>query len=60
MNSVFFYRICNPQQRNPRSAFISVKTVQTHRANTMDELNLHNTAALTLYACELGLIACKT
>jgi DNA-binding NarL/FixJ family response regulator len=39
---------------------ISVKTVQTHRANLMEKLNLHNTAALTLFAYEQGLIARKT
>jgi len=36
---------------------ISVKTVEKHRANMMKKLNLHNTAALTSYAIENGLVA---
>ena len=35
---------------------ISVKTVEKHRANIMGKLNLHNAAALTAYAIEVGLI----
>jgi two-component system response regulator NreC len=35
---------------------ISVKTVETHRANLMKKLNLHSAAALTAYAIEKGLV----
>jgi DNA-binding NarL/FixJ family response regulator len=34
---------------------ISTKTVETHRANLMKKLGLHNTAELTTYAMEKGL-----
>ena len=36
--------------------FISVKTVEKHRASLMAKLNLHNPQALTAYALEKGLI----
>jgi DNA-binding NarL/FixJ family response regulator len=36
---------------------ISPKTVEKHRANLMDRLNLHTVPALTAYAIERGLIA---
>ncbi len=36
--------------------FISIKTVEKHRANLMRKLDLHNAAALTAYAVEKGLI----
>jgi DNA-binding NarL/FixJ family response regulator len=36
---------------------ISVKTVETHRANIMTKLDLHNVAALTSYAIEKGLVS---
>jgi DNA-binding NarL/FixJ family response regulator len=36
--------------------FISVKTVEKHRANLMRKLNLHNAPALTAFAMEKGLI----
>jgi DNA-binding NarL/FixJ family response regulator len=36
--------------------FISLKTVEKHRANLMKKLNLHNASALTAYAMEKGLI----
>jgi len=36
--------------------FISPKTVQKHRSNLMEKLDLHNTAALTVFAIEKGLI----
>jgi DNA-binding NarL/FixJ family response regulator len=39
---------------------ISVKTVETHRANLMDKLGLHSIAALTLLAYEHGLITRRT
>ncbi|MFP4477017.1 MAG: response regulator [Desulfatibacillaceae bacterium] len=35
---------------------ISVKTVEKHRANIMDKLDLHNASALTAYAIERGLV----
>lgn len=34
----------------------SVKTIERHRANLMKKLNLHNTAALTTFALEKGLL----
>lgn len=36
--------------------FISVKTVEKHRANLMRKLNLHNASALTAYAIEKGVL----
>lgn len=36
--------------------FISLKTVEKHRANLMQKLDLHNTAALTAYAIEKGIV----
>jgi DNA-binding NarL/FixJ family response regulator len=36
---------------------ISVKTVEKHRANLMEKLNLHNVQALTAFAIEKGLIS---
>jgi DNA-binding NarL/FixJ family response regulator len=38
---------------------ISVKTVEKHRANMMNKLDLHNAAALTAYAIEHGLVMNK-
>jgi DNA-binding NarL/FixJ family response regulator len=38
---------------------ISVKTVEKHRANIMNKLDLHNAPALTAYAIEKGLVAQK-
>ena len=38
---------------------ISVKTVEKHRANIMNKLDLHNAAALTAYAIEHGLVMKK-
>ena len=35
---------------------ISVKTVETHRANLMDKLDIHSTAELTQYAMRKGVI----
>ena len=35
---------------------ISLKTVEKHRSNLMKKLDLHNTAALTTFAMEKGLI----
>ena len=36
--------------------YISVKTVEKHRANLMKKLALHNTSALTAFAVEKGLV----
>jgi len=36
---------------------ISVKTVEKHRANIMNKLDLHNAAALTAFAIEHGLVS---
>ena len=36
--------------------FISIKTVERHRANIMTKLNLHTPQGLTLYAIEKGII----
>ena len=36
---------------------LSVKTVEKHRSNLMKKLDLHNTAMLTAYAIEKGLLA---
>jgi DNA-binding NarL/FixJ family response regulator len=35
---------------------LSLSTVETHRSNLMQKLNLHNTAELVLYAVRKGLI----
>ena len=37
--------------------YVSVKTVEKHRANLMRKLDLHNTASLTSYAIENALLA---
>ncbi|MEJ2284868.1 MAG: response regulator transcription factor [Desulfobacterales bacterium] len=39
-----------------RKLFISPKTVENHRANLMNKLNLHSTIELVRYAAKLGLI----
>jgi DNA-binding NarL/FixJ family response regulator len=36
---------------------VGVSTIETHRANLMQKLNLHNTAEIVLYAVRKGLIA---
>jgi two-component system response regulator NreC len=36
---------------------ISVKTVENHRANLMDKLDIHSTAELTRYAIRKGVIS---
>lgn len=36
---------------------LSVKTVEKHRSNLMEKLNLHNAQALTAYAIEKGLVS---
>ena len=35
---------------------ISIKTIETHRANLMQKLNLHSTAEIVLYAVRKRLI----
>jgi DNA-binding NarL/FixJ family response regulator len=40
--------------------FISVKTVEKHRANIMSKLDLHNVPQLTALAIEKGLVEKKT
>ncbi len=37
--------------------FISVKTVNKHRSNLMQKLDLHNASALTAYAIKKGLVS---
>lgn len=39
---------------------ISVKTVEKHRANIMNKLDLHNASALTAYAIDKGLVTRKS
>jgi DNA-binding NarL/FixJ family response regulator len=39
---------------------ISAKTVEKHRANIMQKLDLHNSAALTAYAHQIGLVDPKS
>jgi len=36
---------------------ISVKTVEKHRANLMEKLDLHNIQALTTFAIERGIVS---
>ena len=36
---------------------VSIKTVEKHRSNLMKKLNLHNSASLTAFAIEKGLLA---
>jgi DNA-binding NarL/FixJ family response regulator len=38
---------------------ISIKTVEKHRHKVMEKLNIHNTAGLTRYAIENGIIECS-
>ena len=35
---------------------ISVKTVESHRAQLMDRLNIHDVAGLVRYAIKMGLV----
>jgi DNA-binding NarL/FixJ family response regulator len=35
---------------------ISIKTVEKHRQKVMEKLNIHDTAGLTRYAIEAGII----
>ncbi len=36
--------------------FLSVRTVNTHRTNLMQKLDIHDTARLVRYAIETGLV----
>jgi len=36
---------------------VSVKTVESHRAQLMQRLNIHDVAGLTRYAIRTGLVA---
>ena len=36
---------------------LGLSTVETHRANLMQKLNLHNTAEIVLYAVRKGIIS---
>ncbi len=38
---------------------ISIKTVEKHRHNVMEKLNIHDTAGLTRHAIETGIIECS-
>ncbi|MDQ5847305.1 MAG: response regulator transcription factor [Acidobacteriota bacterium] len=40
-----------------RALSISVKTVETHRAQLMDRLNIHDIASLVRYAIKIGLVS---
>lgn len=40
--------------------FISAKTVNKHRSNLMEKLDLHNVSALTAYAIEKGIVSQKS
>src|SRR5262245_12464048 len=39
--------------------FLSVRTVDTHRANIMEKLNIHETAGLVRYAIQKGIVEAK-
>jgi hypothetical protein len=46
-------------ESNKRAALamrLSIKTVEKHRANVMRKLELHNTAAMTLFAVRNGIL----
>jgi DNA-binding NarL/FixJ family response regulator len=36
---------------------VGLSTIETHRANLMQKLNLHSTAEIVLYAVRKGIIA---
>ncbi|MBI3563006.1 MAG: response regulator transcription factor [Gammaproteobacteria bacterium] len=46
----------NPNKSIATHLSISVKTVEKHRSNLMRKLNFHNTAAITAFAIERGLV----
>ncbi|HSG28338.1 MAG TPA: response regulator transcription factor [Candidatus Krumholzibacterium sp.] len=43
-------------QKIANELFISKKTVENHRANIMNKLDIHDTASLVLYAVRIGLV----
>jgi DNA-binding CsgD family transcriptional regulator len=45
-----------PTREIAEKLFISPKTVDNHRANIMNKLDLHSTLELVRYAAKLGLI----
>ncbi|MDZ4403969.1 MAG: response regulator transcription factor [Prosthecobacter sp.] len=46
----------NANKQMAAALHISVKTVEKHRQNLMDKLNIHDTAGLTRYAIDRGVI----
>lgn len=38
---------------------LSIKTIEKHRQSVMNRLNIHDTASLTRYAAQIGLIDCR-
>jgi DNA-binding NarL/FixJ family response regulator len=47
----------NSTKEIAQSLNISVKTVETHRAQLMDELDIHDVAGLVRYAIRMGLVS---
>jgi DNA-binding NarL/FixJ family response regulator len=39
--------------------FLSIRTINTHRTNMMQKLDIHDTAGLVRYAIEMGLVSLK-
>lgn len=46
----------NTSRQIAESLFISVKTVENHRANIKNKIDIHDTAGLVRYAIKIGLI----
>jgi DNA-binding NarL/FixJ family response regulator len=46
----------SPNKESAALLKISIKTVEKHRQNLMDKLNIHDTAGLTRHAISLGLV----
>ncbi len=49
----------NTNRQIAESLFLSVRTVNTHRTNLMQKLDMHDTAALVRFAIETGLVTLK-
>jgi DNA-binding NarL/FixJ family response regulator len=47
------------QGKTSKDLFLSVRTVNTHRANLMQKLDIHETASLVRYVVQAGLIEAK-